>query len=229
MRAAGPRKAQAQTWEPERSEPNAPPDVRGAFHAASQTLPTEEEAKKRQAEDAERRERFEERAAQWRQGLFSRQLEVRDALHLEHEHRRTVWANRIGDSFDRRRREATADIRAIEARQAQTGIKGWLYRVSGRAEAERGELDALRVRKHDIAREQNVAWEAMESGLRGEVAALRERQEAELQQLELKLARMWEQSWSWAQDRANENTRRPDPERKAEPSRGRGGRSRDYD
>lgn len=231
LRVAGPRKAQAQTREPERSEPNAPPDARGAFHAASQTLPTEEEAKKRQAEDAKRRERFEERAAQWRQGLFSRQLEARDALHLEHEHRRTVWANRIGNSFDRGRREANADIRAIEARQAQTGIKGWLYRVSGRAEAEREELDALRVRKHDLAREQNVAWEAMESGLRGEVAALRDWQEAELQQLERKLIQMWEQSWSWAQDRANENTRKPERERKADPSRGRGGRSRsrDYD
>ena len=231
LRAAGPRKAQAQTREPERSEPNAPPDARGAFHAASQTLPTEEEAKKRQAEDAERRERFEERAARWRQGLFSRQLEARDALHLEHEHRREVWANREGDSFDRQRQEANADMRAIEARQAQTGIKGWLYRVSGRAEAERGELDALRVRKHGIAREQNTAWEAMESGLRGEVAALRDRQEGELQQLELKLARMWEQSWSWAQHRANENVRTRDSERKPEQSHGRGGRSRsrDYD
>ena len=231
LRAAGPRKEPAQTREPERSEQSAPPDARGAFHAASPTSPTEEEAKTRQAEDAERRERFEERAAQWRQGLFGRQLEARDALHLEHEHRREVWANRVGDPFDRRRREANADMRAIEERQAQTGIRGWLYRVSGRAEAERGELDALRVRKHDLAREQNAAWETMESGLRGEVATLRDRQEAELQQLEQKLAKMWEQSWNWTQRRANENARRPDPERKEGKSHGRGGRSRsrDYD
>jgi len=225
LRAAGPRKEQAQTQEPERSEQRAPPNARGAFHAAGQKSAAQE-ARERQAQEAEQRERFEERAAQWRQGLFSRQLEARDALHLEHEHRREVWANRVGDSFDRRRREASADICAIEERQARTGIKGWLYRVSGRAEAERGELDALRVRKHDLAREQNAAWEAMESGLRGEVVALRDRQEAELQQLERKLARMWEQSWSRAQHRANENARAPEQERKAEKSHGRGGRSR---
>jgi len=228
LRAAGSRKEPAQTREPERNEQSTPPGARGAFHAASQK-PAAQEAGERQAQEAERRARFEERAAQWRQGLFSRQLEARDALHLEHEHRRTVWANRVGHSFDQRRREATADMRAIQERQAQTGIKGWLYRVSGRAEAERGELDALRVRKQDLAREQNAAWETMESGLRGEVAALRERQEAELQQLERTLAQMGEQSWNWAQRRANENARAPEQERKAEPSHGRGGRSRSWE
>lgn len=226
LRAAGPCKEKARTQEPERIEPNTPPDTRGAFHAASQTPPTEEETGKQQAQEAEHRERFETWAARERQCLFSRQLEARDALHLAHERTRQLWANRVGDSFDRRRREATADMRAIEARQAQTGIKGWLYRVSGRAEAERGELDALRVRKHDLTREQNAAWEAMEAPLRGEAAALKVRQEGELQQLEQRLAERWEQSWSRAHHRANENARAPEQERKAEKSHGRGGRSR---
>ena len=226
-----PRKAKARTPGQERAEQKTPQDARGSFHAASQTPPTEAEAGKRQAQEDARRERFETWAARDRQRLFSRQLEARDALHLAHERTRQLWANRIGDSFDRRRREATADMRAIEERQAQTGIKGWLYRVSGRAEAERGELDALRVHKHDIAREQNAAWEAMEAPLRGEAAALKVRQEGELQQLEQRLAERWEQSWNRAQHRANENARAPEQERKAEKSHGRGGRSRsrDYD
>ena len=118
------------------------------------------------------RDRFEDWAARQRQKLFSRQLEARDALHLAHERIRELWANRVGESFDRRRRETNADIRAIGERQAQTGIKGWLYRVSGDAEADRTELDVLRVRKHDLAREQETARETMEAPLRAEAVAL---------------------------------------------------------
>ena len=107
-------------------------------------------------------------------------------------------------------------------------------RRGGQAKTEREELDALRARKHDLTREQNTAWEAMEAPLRAEAAALKTRQEGELQQLEQRLAERWEQSWSRARDRTNENTRapKPKPERKAEQqSHGRGGRSRsrDYD
>jgi hypothetical protein len=231
LRAAGPRKEKARTQEPERIELNTPPDTRGAFHAASQNPPTEEDAGKQQAQEAEHRERFETWAARERQRLFSRQLEDRDTLHLAHERTRQLWANRVGESFDRRRRETSAEMRAIEERQGQTGLKGWIYRISGKAETEREELDALRVRKHDLTREQNAAWEAMEAPLRGEAAALKERQEGELRRLERRLVERWEQSWSRADHRANENTRAPKPERKPEQSHGRGGRSRsrDYD
>ena len=117
-----------------------------------------EDAERRAKEEA-RRERFEEWAARQRQRLFSRQLEARDALHLAHEHIREVWANRVGEPCDRRRRETNADMRAIEERQTQTGIKGWLYRVSGQAEADRAELDTLRVRTHDLARDQEASRE----------------------------------------------------------------------
>jgi len=230
LRAAGPRKAQEQTQEPERIEPQAPPSAREAFRAVGAALARQVTA----AQEAAHRERFEDWAARERQRLFSRQLEARDVLHLAHERTRELWANREGESFDRRRREASAEMRAIEERQAQTGLKGWVYRVSGQAETEREELDALRVRKHDLTREQNTAWEAMEAPLRAEAAALKTRQEGELQRLEQRLAERWEQSWSRARDRVNENTRapKPKPERKAEQqSHGRGGRSRsrDYD
>lgn len=226
LRAAGSRKAQ----EPERTEPQAPLSAREKFRAVGAALARQATA----AQEAEHRERFEDWAARERQRLFSRQLEARDVLHLAHERTRELWANREGESFDRRRQEASAEMRAIEERQAQTGLKGWVYRVSGQAETEREELDALRVRKHDLTREQNTAWEAMEAPLRAEAAALKARQEVELQQLERRLAERWEQSWSRAWDRANENTRapKPKPERKAEQqSHGRGGRSRsrDYD
>ncbi len=228
LRAAGPRKAREQTQEPERTEPKAPLSAREAFRAVGAALARQVTAE----QEAKHRERFEDWAARERQRLFSRQLEARDVLHLAHERTRELWANREGESFDRRRREASAEMRAIEERQAQTGLKGWVYRVSGQAETEREELDALRVRKHDLTREQNAAWEAMEAPLRGEAAALKARQEGELQQLEQRLAERWEQSWSRARERANENTHTPKPERKAEQqSHGRGGRSRsrDYD
>jgi len=147
-----------------------------------------------------------------------------------HDHIRTVWTNRVGEPCDRRRREASAEMRAIEERQAQTGLKGWAYRISGRAETDREELDALRVRKHELSREKDAAREAMEAPLRAESEALKVRQEGELQQLEQQLAERWEQSWSRAQDRANENPRKPERTRKAERSSGgRGARSRDYD
>jgi len=45
----------------------------------------------------------------------------------------------------------------------------------------------------------------METPLRAEVAALNERQEAELRELNRQLARTWEQSWSRAEHRANDN------------------------
>ena len=165
-----------------------------------------EDAERRAKEDA-RRERFEDWVARQRQKLFSRQLEARDVLHLAHERIRELWANRIGEDFDRRRREANADIRAIEARQAQTGIKAWLYRVSGDAEADRTEMDVLRVRKHDLSREQETARETMEAPLRAEAVALNERQEIELRQLERQLAEKWEQSWNRTGHRANDNKR----------------------
>lgn len=165
-----------------------------------------EDAEQRAKEDA-RRERFEDWAARQRQKLFSRQLEARDVLHLAHERIRELWANRIGEDFDRRRREANADIRAIEARQAQTGIKAWLYRVSGDAEADRTEMDVLRVRKHDLSREQETARETMEAPLRAEAVALNERQEIELRQLERQLAEKWEQSWNRTGHRSNDNQR----------------------
>lgn len=164
------------------------------------------DAEQRAKEDA-RRERFEDWAARQRQKLFSRQLEARDVLHLAHERIRELWANRIWEDFDRRRREANADIRAIEARQAQTGIKAWLYRVSGDAEADRTEMDVLRVRKHDLSREQEMARETMEAPLRAEAVALNERQEVELRQLERQLAEKWEQSWNRTGHRANDNKR----------------------
>ena len=216
---------QTQTQEPERIEPQAPPSAREAFRAVGAALARQATA----AQEAAHRERFEDWAARERQRLFSRQLEARDVLHLAHERIRELWANREGESFDRRRREASAEMRAIEERQAQTGLKGWVYRVSGQAEAEREELDVLRVRKHDLTREQNTAWAAMEAPLRAEAAALKARQEVELQQLEQRLAERWEQSWSRARDRANENARAPKSkhERRAEQqSHGRGGRSR---
>ncbi len=178
----------------------------------------EAEAAERQAKEDARRERFEDWAARQRQKLFSRQLEARDALHLAHERIRELWANRVGESFDRRRRETNADIRAIGERQAQTGLKGWLYRVSGDAEADRVELDTLRVRKHDLAREQETARETMEAPLRAEAVALNERQEIELRQLERQLAEKWEQSWTRTGRRVNDNQR----ERKE----GRGGKAR---
>jgi hypothetical protein len=168
---------------------------------------TEAEDTERRAKEDARRERFEDWAARQRQKLFSRQLEARDVLHLAHERIRELWANRIGEDFDRRRREANADIRAIEARQAQTGIKAWLYRVSGDAEADRTEMDVLRVRKHDLSREQEMARETMEAPLRAEAVALNERQEVELRQLERQLAEKWEQSWNRTGHRANDNQR----------------------
>ncbi len=165
-----------------------------------------EDAERRAKEDA-RRERFEDWAARQRQKLFSRQLEARDVQHLAHERIRELWANRVGEDFDRRRREANAELRAIEARQAQTGIKAWLYRVSGDAEADRTEMDVLRVRKHDLSREQEMARETMEAPLRAEAVALNERQEVELRQLERQLAEKWEQSWNRTGHRSNDNQR----------------------
>ena len=226
IRAGGPRKVREpepiRTPEPDRTEPRAPPSAREAFRAVGAALARQVTAE----QEAAHRERFEDWAARERQRLFSRQLEARDVLHLAHERTRELWANRVGESFDRRRREASAEMRAIEERQGQTGLKGWIYRVSGQAETEREELDALRTRKHDLTREQNAAWEAMEAPLRAEAVALKARQEGELQQLEQRLAERWEQSWSRARERANENTRAPKPERKPEHSHGRGGRSR---
>ncbi len=163
-----------------------------------------EDAERRAREEA-RRERFEDWAAQQRQKLFSRQLEARDALHLAHEHIREVWDNRIGNPYDRWRERMNAQIRAIEKQQAQTGTQGWLYRLSGRAEAGREALNALRERRYDLAREQEASRESMETPLRAEVAALNERQEAELRELNQQLARTWEQSWNRAEHRANDN------------------------
>jgi hypothetical protein len=121
-------------------------------------------------------------------------------------------------------------MRAIEERQGQTGLKGWIYRVSGQAETEREELDALRVRKHDLTREQNAAWEAMEAPLRGEAAALKARQEGELRQLGAAAGRaVGAVMEPGATSGANENTRAPKPERKAEPSHELGGRSRSWE
>ncbi|MCC8985828.1 MAG: relaxase/mobilization nuclease domain-containing protein [Nitrospira sp.] len=225
-RAKGREKRQEKARSNGQAERKTVPDARGAFQAASQTPPTEDEAQKRQAQEAERRERFEEWAARQRQRLFSRQLEDRDALHLAHERIREVWENRVWEPHDRRRERTNAQIRAIEERQTQAGFKGWLYRVSGRAEAEREELDALRERRQARARELEVSREAMEAPLRGESAAIKERQEAELQRLERQLAERWEQSWSRADHRANENAHTPDPEREAGKSHQNGGRSR---
>lgn len=218
-------KTKARTQGPEQTEQKALPQAQSAFHAASQA-PIKEDTKAQQAQETERRERFEEWAARQRQRLFSRQLEDRDALHHDHERRREVWANRVGEPHDRRRERTNAQIRAIEERQTQTGFKGWLYRVSGRAEADREELDALRERRQARARELEASREAMEAPLRGEGAALKERQEVELQRLERQLAQRWEQSWSRADHRANENERAPDPEREAGKSHQHGGRSR---
>ncbi len=208
------------------TERKTAPDARRASHAAEQDPAGQEEAKERQAQETERRERFEEWAARQRQRLFSRQLEDRDALHHDHERRREVWAHRVGEPHDRRRERTNAQIRAIEKRQTQTGFKGWLYRVSGRAEADREELDALRERRQARARELEASREAMEAPLRGEGAALKEQQEVELQRLERQLAERWEQSWSRADHRANENAHMPDPEREAGKSHQHGGRSR---
>ena len=227
IRAAGPRQAQEQTQEPEHTGPKAPASAREAFRALGASL-----AQQVASPRNERRERFEEWAARERQRLFSRQLEARDTLHLMHDHIRTVWTNRVGEPCDRRRREASAEMRAIEERQAQTGLKGWAYRISSRAEIDREELDALRVRKHELAREKDAAREAMEAPLRVETEALKVRQEGELQQLEQQLAERWEQSWSRLQDRANENPRKPERARQDERSsggRGARSRSRDYD
>lgn len=190
---------------------------------------TEAEDAQRRAQEEARRERFEDWAARQRQKLFSRQLEARDALHLTHERIRELWANRQGESFDRRRRETNADIREIGERQAQTGIKGWLYRVSGDAEADRTALDTLHARKHDLAHEQEESRDAMEAPLRAENATLNERQENELRELERQLAQTWEQSWNRAGRRANDN-RRERTEGRTDKARGRdeqgGGRVR---
>ncbi len=189
----------------------------------------EAEAADRRAKEEARRERFEDWAARQRQKLFGRQLEARDALHLAHERIRELWANRQGESFDRRRRETNADIREIGERQAQTGLKGWLYRVSGDAEADRTVLDTLHARKHDLAREQEESRDAMEAPLRAEGATLNERQENELRELERQLNETWEQSWSRADRRANDN-RRERTEGRTDKARGRdeqgGGRVR---
>ena len=165
-----------------------------------------EEAERRAQEEA-RRQRFEEWAARERQKLFGRQLEARDALHHDHERRREVWANRVGEPHDRWRERTNAQIRAIEERQAQPGLKGWLYRVSGRAEADREELDLLRERRQTRARELEASREAMEAPLRAADAALNERQEAELRELDRHLAEKWEQSWNRAGRQTNDNRR----------------------
>lgn len=183
----------------------------------------------RRAKEEARRARFEDWAARQRQKLFSRQLEARDALHLAHEHIRTVWFHRVGVPGDRRQRETKAEMRAIEERQTQTGLKGWLYRISGRAEDDWAALDALRVRLHDLARDQEASREAMEAPLRAEVTALNERQEVELQHLEQQMTEQWEQSWSRADRRTNDNARER-PKGRGDSARGRkeqsGGRVR---
>ena len=192
-----------------------------------------EEAERRAKEDA-RRARFEDWAARQRQKLFSRQLEARDTLHLAHAHIRTVWSNRVGEPCARRQRETNAEMHAIEERQTQTGLKGWLYRIGGWAEDDRATLDALRVRLHDLARDQDASREAMEAPLRAEVTALNERQEVELQHLEQQMTEQWEQSWSRADRRTNDNARER-PKGRGDSARGRkeqsGGRVRvrDYD
>ena len=219
-------KAQEKARSTGQTERKTAPDAHRAFHAAEQDPAGQEEAKEQQAQETERRERFEDWAARQRQRLFSRQLEDRDALHHDHERRREVWVNRVGEPHDRWRERTNAQIRSIEERQTQPGFKGWLYRVSRRAEADREELDALRERRQARARELEASREAMEAPLRGEGAALRERQEVELQRLERQLAQRWEQSWNRADHRANENERAPDPEREAGKSHQHGGRSR---
>jgi hypothetical protein len=181
-----------------------------------------EQAERRAREEA-RRDRFEDWAARQRQTLFSRQLEDRDALYLAHERIRELWVNRIGESFDRRRAQTNAQIRAIEERQAQAGFKGWLYRMSGRAEAEREEMESLKECQHDLAREQKSSRQAMDAPLRAEDAALHERQDVELRELERQLAERWEQSWNRADRRTNDNQReREDDERGQGTSRERG-------
>lgn len=213
----------------ERDEPD-PPEIwdrdaheRDRADKLIEAAIAEAEEAERRAQEAERRERFEEWAARQRQQHYSRQLEARDALHLAHAHARKVWVHRVGAPCDQRRREIDADLRALAQRQAQTGIRAWLYRLSGQAEADRAEQDALNARQRDLARELAESRERMETPLRAEVAALGERQDAETRELDQHLAERWERSWNRDGRRANDNGRERDEGR----AQGDGERARD--